>query len=267
MAGCDLLAERSRVRSRVSLSGQYAALDGLQTGAENLRMIARLAGLPRRRARSRSAELLERFGLGEVAGKRVATYSGGLRRRLDLAASLVGEPSVIFLDEPTTGLDLPSRLTLWEVIDELRSFGVTIFLTTQYLEEADQLADRIAVIDAGRVVAEGTPHELKQGVGSRRLELTLTSRPAFDAVARAAAGRIVAAEPRRLVVSVATDGSAAQVRGLLDELDPARQAIASFAVRSATLDDVFLALTGNNLPGTPDRGVITSADDKEAIGV
>jgi ABC-2 type transport system ATP-binding protein len=243
VAGCDLLADRAGLRSRISLSGQYTALDGLQTGAENLRMVARLAGVPRRQAGRRSAELLERFGLSDVAGKRVASYSGGLRRRLDLAASLVSEPSVIFLDEPTTGLDLPSRLTLWEVIGELRSTGVTVFLTTQYLEEADHLADTIGVINAGRVVAEGSPRELKQRVGSRRLELTLTSRPAFDEVARAAARRIVSADGGRLSVSVATDGSAAQVRDLLDSLDPAREAIASFAVRSATLDDVFLALT------------------------
>src|SRR5260370_40635839 len=206
-------------------------------------MVARLAGRPRRQVRRRSAELLERFGLADVAGKRVASYSGGFRRRLDLAASLVSEPSVFFMDEPTTGLDLPSRLTLWEVIGELRSTGVTVFLTTQYLEEADQLADTIAVINTGRVVAEGSPRELKQRVGSGRLELKLISGPAFAEVARAAGTRIGAADAGRLSVSVATEGSATQVRDLLDALDPAREALATFAVRSATLDDVVLTLT------------------------
>ncbi len=259
VAGCDLLADRRRLRRQISLSGQYAGLDGLQTGTENLRMVATLAGLPRRLARQRSAELIRRFGLGEAADRRVATYSGGMRRRLDLAASLMTEPAVIFLDEPTTGLDLPSRLTLWAMIGELRAAGVTIFLTTQYLEEADQLADRIAVLDGGRVVAEGTPAELKHQVASRRLELTLTSRAAFEAITAAAAGRLVHADPGGLTVAVPTDGTAPDVRALLHELDPAGLAVASFGVRTATLDDVFLALTG--------QAESRPATDKETLNV
>jgi ABC-2 type transport system ATP-binding protein len=217
VAGCDIAGDQHRLRRRISLTGQFTGLDAQQTGAENLRMVARLSGLARRQARRRTAELLELFGLAEAAGRRVGTYSGGMRRRLDLAATLVTEPSVIFLDEPTTGLDLPSGLALWQVITELGGSGVTTVLTTQYLEEADRLADLIVVIDAGKVVAEGTPAELKQQVAGQRLELTLTSRAAFDDVARAAAwAGLLAADPGRLLVSVATDGSAANVRHLLD---------------------------------------------------
>ena len=258
VAGCDLLTDRRKLRRMISLSGQYAALDGLQTGAENLRMVARLAGLPRRLGRCRSSELIERFGLREAADRRVATYSGGMRRRLDLAASLMTEPAVLFLDEPTTGLDLPSRLTLWEMIGELRAAGVTIFLTTQYLEEADRLADRIAVLNDGQVVAEGTPQDLKHQVASRRLELTLASRAAFESVLRAAAG-LVHADPAGQTIAMPTDGTARDIRALLGELDPAGLAIASFEVRTASLDDVFLALTGHFEPPT--------VTDKETIGV
>jgi ABC-2 type transport system ATP-binding protein len=271
VAGCDIAGDRHRLRRRISLTGQFTGLDAQQTAAENLHMVARLSGLARGQARRRTAELLGLFGLAEAAGRRVSTYSGGMRRRLDLAATLVTEPSVIFLDEPTTGLDLPGRLALWQVITELGRSGVTTVLTTQYLEEADRLADQIVVIDAGKVVAEGTPAELKQQVAGQRLELTLTSRAAFDDVARAAAWvGVLAADPGRLLVSVATDGSAANVRHLLDALDPRRAAVERFAVRGATLDDVFLALTGH-LPEQagaagpgPQHG---SNDQKEAIGV
>jgi len=187
VAGCDIIGDQHRLRRRISLTGQFTGLDAQQTGAENLHMVARLSGLARGQARRRTAELLELFGLAEAAGRRVGTYSGGMRRRLDLAATLVAEPSVIFLDEPTTGLDLPGRLALWQVITELAGWGVTTVLTTQYLEEADRLADQIVVIDAGKAVAEGTPAELKRQVAGQRLELTLASRPAFDDVARTAA--------------------------------------------------------------------------------
>jgi ABC-2 type transport system ATP-binding protein len=271
VAGCDIVRDQHRLRRRISLTGQFTGLDAQQTGRENLRMVARLSGLARGQARRRTDELLELFGLAEAAGRRAGTYSGGMRRRLDLAATLVTEPSVIFLDEPTTGLDLPSRLALWQVITELGGSGVTTVLTTQYLEEADQLADQIVVIDAGKAVAEGTPAELKQQVAGQRLELTLTSRAAFDDVARAAAWvGVLAADPGRLLVSVATDGSAANVRYLLDALDPRRAAVERFAVRGATLDDVFLALTGH-LPqqaGTAGPGTqYGSNGQKEAIGV
>ena len=246
VAGCDIVRDRHRLRRQISLTGQFTGLDAQQTGAENLHMVARLSGLSRGPARRRTAELLEQFGLAGVAQRRVGTYSGGMRRRLDLAATLITEPSVIFLDEPATGLDLPSRLALWQAITELGGSGVTTVLTTQYLEEADRLADRIVVIDAGRVVAEGTPAELKQQVAGQRLELILTSRSAFDDVARAAAwAGVLEADPGRLLISVATDGKAAHVRQLLDALDPRRVAVERFSVRGATLDDVFLAITGH----------------------
>jgi ABC-2 type transport system ATP-binding protein len=267
VAGCDILRDQHRLRRRISLTGQFTGLDAVQTGEENLRMVARLSGLGRGQARRRAAELLEQFGLAEAARRRIATYSGGMRRRLDLAATLITEPSVIFLDEPTTGLDLPSRLALWQVITELRGAGVTTVLTTQYLEEADQLADQIVVIDAGRVVAEGTPAELKQRVAGQRLELTLTSRPAFDDLARAAAWiGVLEADPGRLLVSVASDGSAAHIRWLLNELDPRGEAVERFAVRGATLDDVFLALTGH-APQRSSTETHLSTSDKETASV
>jgi ABC-2 type transport system ATP-binding protein len=170
VAGFDVLRERSKVRRAISLTGQYAALDETQTGEENLRMMGRLTGLSRRAAGARAAQLLDQFGLEDARRRQVGTYSGGMRRRLDLAAGLVGQPSVIFLDEPTTGLDLPSRQAMWEVVTGLASAGVTIFLTTQYREEADKLADRIAVLHGGRLVAEGTAAELKQRVGGATLD-------------------------------------------------------------------------------------------------
>jgi ABC-2 type transport system ATP-binding protein len=222
VAGLDVVRERQAVRRQISLTGQHAAVDELQTGAENLFTMARLAGLTRPRARARAAELLERFGLAEAGGRRAGTYSGGMRRRLDLAVGLVSRPAVLFLDEPTTGLDPRSRQAMWEVIGELVADGVTVFLTTQYLEEADRLAERIALIDGGRIAAEGTPAELKRRVAGPRLDVTMAD------------GR---------TLSVATDGSAPSVRALLDELDPAGDAIAAFALHDPTLDDVFLALT------------------------
>src|SRR6266581_1414851 len=250
VAGCDVVGDRHRLRHRISLTGQYAALDGLQTGEENLRLVGRLSGLSPRQARRRAAELLERFGLVDAARRRVAAYSGGMMRRLDLAG----------------------RLVLWQVITELSRSGVTVFLTTQYLEEADQLADRIAVIDAGRVVAEGTPADLKAQVAAQRLELRLTGAGAFDEVARAAGDRVVHADRSDLIIGVATDGSAAQVRALLDELDPGRSAVQAFSVRSASLDDVFLALTGHAnqevRTGHPSGRAAHEADhEKETIGV
>jgi ABC-2 type transport system ATP-binding protein len=249
VAGHDVERERREVRRSISLAGQYAAVDGLQTGAENLRMVGRLSGLSAGQARRRADDLLTRFGLADAGNRRAGTYSGGMRRRLDLAASLTGSPSVIFLDEPTTGLDLPSRQALWQMIADLADRGVTVFLTTQYLEEADLLADRIAVIDGGRVVADGTPGDLKKLVAGQRLDLVLADGAAFDAVARLAGGRAVTADPGSLTIGVATEGTAGQVRALLDEFDPDRSAVRSFSVHTTTLDDVFLALTS----GTPRR--------------
>jgi ABC-2 type transport system ATP-binding protein len=244
VAGFDVVRDRRQIRRRISLTGQFAALDAAQTGEENLRMIARLAGLSRAAARRRAAELLDQFELTDAGRRRVGTYSGGMRRRLDLAASLAGHPSVIFLDEPTTGLDPQSRLTTWRAIAGLAASGVTVFLTTQYLEEADRLAGQIVVLDGGLVVAAGTAAELKRRVAAQRLDLTCPTQAAFGQVSQILAGRAVHLDPAALTVGVATDGSAAQVRAVLDEADPGRNLVASFAVRGATLDDVFFALTG-----------------------
>ncbi|MFC9587887.1 daunorubicin resistance protein DrrA family ABC transporter ATP-binding protein [Streptomyces yangpuensis] len=240
VAGHDTVAQRALVRERISLTGQFAAVDDLQTGAETLRMMGRLCGLTPRAARARADELLARFGLTGAAARTAKTYSGGMRRRLDLAASLVSRPEVIFLDEPTTGLDPRSRQDLWELVRELRSDGTTVLLTTQYLEEADRLADRVVVLADGRIAAEGTPAELKARVAGHRLDLTLTTQAAYEALVP----RAVHLAPDDLTLGVATDGSAAHVRTLLDELDPDRTTVDRFAVRTATLDDVFLTLTG-----------------------
>ncbi len=244
VAGYDVVRERTKVRRRISLTGQYAAVDEDQTGTENLVMMARLRGFRRAAARARAAELLERFDLTEAAGRRVGTYSGGMRRRLDLAASLVTEPAVLFLDEPTTGLDPRSRLALWQAIKDLVARGVTVVLTTQYLEEADELADRIAVLDHGTIVAEGTAAELKQKVADTRLDITFVDRASFRAASAKLGDAVVSAEPEELRLATVTDGSAAHVRSLLDDIDPSRTTIAHFRTRTASLDDVFLALTG-----------------------
>jgi ABC-2 type transport system ATP-binding protein len=248
VAGHDVVRERHRVRSAISLTGQYAAVDELQTGAENLCMMARLSGLSRRDAARRAAELLERFGLTDAADRRAGKYSGGMRRRLDLAAGLAGRARVLFLDEPTTGLDLTSRQAMWDVVDGLVDAGTTVFLTTQYLEEADRLAARIAVVDHGRVVAEGTPAELKRRFGDQRLDLDLADRGALQAAAARLGTRVVQRDDARLTLGVTTDGSAAHVRSVLDEIDPAGTAVRRFSLHSATLDDVFLSLTARKEP-------------------
>ena len=245
VAGFDVVTERHQVRRRISITGQYAALDELLTGAENLRTVGRLRGLDGGEVRQRAAELLGRFDLVDAGQRRVSTYSGGMRRRLDLAASLIGEPTVIFLDEPTTGLDPRSRQAMWNAVRDLVKAGVSVLLTTQYLEEADQLADQIAVLNDGRIVAQGTAAELKRHVSDQRLELILADREAFADVATILGSRAVRANPNELLIDVPTDGSAANVRALLDELDPDGRAIARFAVHAATLDDVFLTLTGH----------------------
>jgi len=257
VAGFDVTQQRSEVRHRISLTGQYAALDELQTGTENLRMMARLRGLSRAEGRQRAAELLDRFDLVEAGGRRVSTYSGGMRRRLDLAASLVGRPEVVFLDEPTTGLDPRSRQAMWDVVAELTTDGVSVLLTTQYLEEADRLADRIAVLDQGRIVAEGTATELKHSIGGHRLDITFADRTELDRATSQLADRALLVDPAGRRLEVACEPAAAAVRQLLDQLDPNQTAIERFAVRSASLDDVFLALTGTK-PSTdiePHRGV------------
>jgi len=244
VAGFDIAHDRHRVRRSISLTGQDVAVDELQTGAENLRMMGRLTGLTRAQSRLRADQLLERFDLRDAARRRISTYSGGMRRRLDLAAGLVGHPAVIFLDEPTTGLDPRSRQDMWQVISELVRTGVSVLLTTQYLEEADALADTIAVINGGVIVASGTPTALKKQVADQRLELTMVDRAAFDQVYSDLGARVLNSDEGRSTLSVATDGTSGNVRRLLDEIDPTWQQVRSFAVHEASLDDVFLALTG-----------------------
>ncbi|SCF34489.1 ABC-2 type transport system ATP-binding protein [Micromonospora purpureochromogenes] len=248
VAGFDVVKERRKVRRAITLTGQYAAIDKNQTGEENLRMMGRLTGLSRAEAQERAKQLLARFDLTDAGGRRLATYSGGMARRLDLAASLVGAPSVVFLDEPTTGLDPRSRLALWGVIADLAANGLTIFLTTQYLEEADRLADRVALLDGGTIVAEGTPTQLKERVAGQRLDLELVDRTALEDVLALLGERVVTKDLDLLTIGVTTDGSANQVRAVLDEADPQRNRITKFQVHSATLDDVFLALTGHPTP-------------------
>ena len=243
VAGFDIAHEGRQVRRHISLTGQYAAVDEAQTGAENLWMMGRLAGLSRRAARARAAEMLERFDLADAGGRKVATYSGGMRRRLDLAVSLTGRPSVVFLDEPTTGLDPSSREATWQIVLSLARCGATVLLTTQYLDEADRLADRIAVLDRGRVIAEGSAAELKRQVSEQRLDLTAIDARAYEGLEYLLGSRVQHRDPLRRVLGVPTDGSAAQIRALLDECDPGRAAVSSFTVHIATLDDVFRALT------------------------
>jgi ABC-2 type transport system ATP-binding protein len=243
IAGHDVVREPARVRSLISLTGQSVAVDDRQTGRENVVMAGRLAHLGRAGARRRAAELLERFDLAEAGGRRVQSWSGGMRRRLDLAMSLVARPRVVFLDEPTTGLDPASRLTMWDAVAELVAAGTTIVLTTQYLEEADRLADRIVLVDDGRVVASGTADELKAAVGSERLELTFPDRGSWEEAARALAPAPVVADPATLRLGLATDGSAAHVHRVLDELAGAGIAVGRISSTRPTLDDVFLALT------------------------
>ncbi|MFH9070897.1 ATP-binding cassette domain-containing protein [Streptomyces alboflavus] len=242
VAGYDIRTRRREVRRAISLTGQFAAVDEAQTGAENLRMMARLVGLRRAAARARADGLLARFGLSDAADRLVRTYSGGMRRRVDLAAGLVGEPEVIFLDEPTTGLDPRSRRELWDVVGDLAARGTTVFLTTQYLEEADQLADRVAVLHGGVIVAEGTPAELKSRVAGHHLDLTLATSDAYLRV-RAQTPHATHHDPRTRTLTLPTDGTAPHVRALLDELDPTGTDVAHFALRTASLDEVFLTLT------------------------
>jgi daunorubicin resistance ABC transporter ATP-binding subunit len=251
VAGFDVVRQASAARRLIGLSGQYAAVDGYLTGRENLRMIGRLAGLSRRAAWKRAVELLETFDLTDAAERTARTYSGGMRRRLDVAASLVAYPAVLFLDEPTTGLDLRARIGLWRLLRELAAQGTTLLLTTQYLEEADQLADTIVVLDNGRVIAAGTPAQLKAQVGGDRLELQAA--PSDDPVrlATALAGLgsgppVVDAEAARVVMPVAS--GPAILPELAARLAANRLMVADLVLRRPTLDDVFLTLTNQPRP-------------------
>jgi ABC-2 type transport system ATP-binding protein len=239
VAGHDVVRDAARVREVLSLTGQYAAVDEKQSARENLTMMGRLAHLSHRVARGRVDDLLHAFDLVDAADRRVVTYSGGMRRRLDLAAGLLTRPRVMFLDEPTTGLDPRSRQTMWEVVRQVVADGTSLFLTTQYLEEADQLADRVALVDDGRVVAEGAPSELKRRVGDAAVELTFVS---TEDVARI---RLVGASRDGRVLRVPTDGSVGHVRDVLAAVAAAGVEPEGWEVREPTLDDVFLTLTGH----------------------
>jgi ABC-2 type transport system ATP-binding protein len=268
--GTDVVAAASEVRKRIGLTGQYAALDNYLTGRANLVMVGELGRLSRREAKRRADELLEQFDLTDAAGRAVKTYSGGMQRRLDLAASLIGRPELLFLDEPTTGLDPRSRNMLWGLIRELAAEGRTLLLTTQYLEEADQLAGRIAVVDAGRVIAEGTPDELKSLVGGERIEVTLT--PGADlAIAAAtlggrATGPVEVDEVQRKV-SAPVSATAGLATALVRSLDQAGIAVDSLTVHRPSLNDVFLSLTGHAAEVSAETEDDGSARTKEGVAV
>jgi daunorubicin resistance ABC transporter ATP-binding subunit len=258
--GHDVVAEPLAVRRRIGLAGQFAAVDGELTGRENLEMIGRLYRLSRDEARRRAADVLDRFGLVEAADRAVSTYSGGMRRRLDLGASLAGRPPVLLLDEPTTGLDPRTRLELWATVDELRRAGTTILLTTQYLDEADRLAQRIAVVDRGRIAAEGTPAQLKATIGAEVLVVRVADRARTADAAALLADLSAGDEPLadattgEVRVAVSDAGASAQA---IRRLDARGVAVAAVELQQPSLDDVFLTLTGRRAEAGP-------ADEREA---
>ncbi|GHJ44072.1 daunorubicin resistance protein DrrA family ABC transporter ATP-binding protein [Catellatospora sp. TT07R-123] len=243
VAGHDVAADPDGARAAIGVTGQFSAVDNLLTGTENLTLMADLNHLSRAEGRRRVADLLARFDLADAAAKPAVTYSGGMRRRLDLAMTLVGDPKVIFLDEPTTGLDPRSRRTMWDVIRGLVAGGVTIFLTTQYLEEADQLADRVALLDHGRIIAEGTPAELKRLIPGGHIRLRFAGPGELEAAARALGSNT--RDDDALTLQVPSDGGVRSLREVLDRLDRADVEVAELTVHTPDLDDVFLALTGN----------------------
>lgn len=243
--GIDVVKDPDRVREIIGLTGQYAAVDEYLNARQNLEMMGRLYHLSTKDVQRRAQELLEAFDLVDAAKRPVKTFSGGMRRRLDLALSLVATPPVIFLDEPTTGLDPRSRLMVWNTVKQLAESGATILLTTQYLEEADQLADRIAVIDNGTVIAEGTADQLKQRVGKARLEFSLTENEDFAKAIAALKGESIQPDAKRRSISFATDGSVQDTKDILTKIEKAKIAVETFALHKPTLDDVFLQLTGH----------------------
>ncbi|MFD9392314.1 ATP-binding cassette domain-containing protein [Streptomyces sp. NPDC060000] len=260
VGGHDLAADPQAVRAAIGVTGQFSAVDGLITGEENMLLMADLHHLSRQDGRRIAAELLERFDLVEAAKKPASTYSGGMKRRLDIAMTLVGGPRIIFLDEPTTGLDPRSRHNMWQIIRELVSDGVTVFLTTQYLEEADELADRIAVLDDGRIAAEGTAEELKRIVPGGHVRLRFTDPAAYRSAASAL--REATGDAEALALRIPGDGSQRELRSILDRLDSAGIEADELTVHTPDLDDVFFALTGNaKVPDQPSE----SNQSKETV--
>jgi ABC-2 type transport system ATP-binding protein len=246
VAGHDVAGEPDAVRAAIGVTGQFSAVDNLLTGEENLLLMADLQHLGRREGRRRAAELLDRFDLAELARKPAATYSGGLRRRLDLAMGLVGDPRIVFLDEPTAGLDPRSRRTMWQLIRELVAGGVTILLTTQYLEEADELAHRIALLDNGKLIAEGTAEELKRRIPGGHVRLRFAYADALESAARVLGE--ASRDDEALTLQVPSDGSVKSIRVLLDRLDGAAVEVSELSIHTPDLDDVFLTLTGQPDP-------------------
>jgi len=243
VAGHDLATEPAAVRAAIGVTGQFSAVDGLLTGAENLILMADLHHLSKRDGRRRAQDLLDRFDLANAGNKPAMTYSGGMRRRLDLAMTLVGDPRIIFLDEPTTGLDPRSRRTMWQIIRDLAASGVTLLLTTQYLDEADQLADRIAVLDRGHLVAEGTPGELKRRIPGGHIELRFRDLPSLADAARTLGE--ASADDEGLVLRIPADGTPQSVKDVLDQLGQQVISADQITVHTPDLDDVFFALTGS----------------------
>jgi ABC-2 type transport system ATP-binding protein len=252
IAGVDVLRRPHDARALIALTGQYAAVDEFQTGAENLAMMAHLAHLGRSAARRRTGELLEQFELVDAGRRRVSTYSGGMRRRLDLAISLIARPPVLFLDEPTTGLDPRSRAQLWHVVSNLADDGTTILLTTQYLEEADQLADRIAVVDGGRVVAEGTADLLKSRVGGNHVRLTFEDPISLDAATHFGIADVEVHE-ESLSMTIPTSNPVETIRDVLHTAATRELSVSNVTIERPSLDDVFLALTGHGTDTEPDN--------------
>ena len=244
LAGYDLNTEPSRIREVIGVTGQYSAVDKLLTGRENLMLMADLFHLGRVRAKARAEELLEQFDLTEAADKLASTYSGGMQRKLDLAMTLVSDPQIIFLDEPTTGLDPRSRRVMWQIVKDLTRSGVTIFLTTQYLEEADQLADQIALLDHGTLIAQGTPDELKRMIPGGHIRLRFNDAGTLSK-AREVIARPGRADEEALTLELPTSGSVPELRGILTRLDGQGIDVAELTVHTPDLDDVFLTLTGN----------------------
>jgi ABC-2 type transport system ATP-binding protein len=243
--GFDVVKQATKVRSLIGLTGQYASVDEYLTGRENLQMIGRLYRLSHSDIKRRSQELLELFDLVEASDRVVKTYSGGMRRRLDLAVSLIASPPIIFLDEPTTGLDPRSRLIMWDTVERLVAAGTTILLTTQDMDEADRLADKIVVIDGGKIIAEGTSDELKQRVGSERLEIMIAEASSFDAAKKVFDGDGFHFDSERRTLSLATKGGVHQLKQVLSRLDEAGVDVKNVSFHRPTLDDVFLTLTGH----------------------